>query len=162
MSKLNRKRISLSEKDTYTCPVCRCGEISNITLTEAFGCNVCRHIFTLQLEQQTLKMVDREPPLVWRWTGKTWESDRLGDLEVSWIYWFFAITFVCFPPSLIGLSALIFPPISGSVWSWFPLIWTGLTFFTHLLLILWLIAEAYQFPLLLILKIQWQRIFNQS
>lgn len=162
MSKLNRKRIPLSEKDTYTCPVCRCGEISNITLTEAFGCNVCRHIFTLQLEQQTLKMVDREPPLMWRWTGKTWESDRLGDLEISWIYWFFGITFVCFPPSLIGLSALIFPPVSGTIWSWFPLIWTGLTFLSHLLLLLWLIAEAYQFPLLLILKIQWQRTFNQS
>jgi hypothetical protein len=154
------QKTQLNYEGTYACPICRCGQISSLTLMEALGCNVCHHIFTINLEKQSLKMADREPALMWSWTGKTWKGEHLGNLELSWIYWMIALSFVLFPPSLIGLSALIFPPISGSAWSWFPLLWTILSFVVHLLILLWLMAEAYQFPVLLFMKTQWQRLLN--
>jgi hypothetical protein len=129
---------------------------------DAMGCDVCHHIFTINVEQQIIKMVDREPALTWRWTGKTWKGEHLGNLELSWIYWLIGLSFVLFPPSLIALSALIFPPISGSAWSLFPFIWTTLSFLFHLLILLWLMAEAYQFPVLLFIKTQFRRLFNVS
>lgn len=152
----------LTYEGTYLCPTCRCGQIHNLTLMEAMGCDICHHIFTINLEKQILKMVDREPSLTWRWTGKSWKGEHLGNLELSWIYWLIALSFVLFPPSLIALSGFIFPPVSGSAWSGFPLIWTGLSFMVHLLILLWLMAEAYQFPVVLFLKTQFRRLLNFS
>ncbi|MEB3887326.1 hypothetical protein [Lyngbya sp. CCY1209] len=142
----------------YPCPVCRCGQISNLTLTEAFGCNVCRHILTIEPERQRITMIDRDPPLIWRWNGTTWKGEQIGNLELTWVYWVAALVLVVFPPTLIGASAVIFPPASGTDWTWFPLVWTGVAFFSHLFLVFWLIAEAYQFPFWLFLKTRWRQI----
>lgn len=158
MSRLKLMGNGLSYDQTYPCPVCRCGEISNIALMEAFGCNVCRHIFTIHPERQLLKLADREPSLSWRWNGQTWKGEHIGDLELSWVYWVAAIIIIVLPPSLVGVSALIFPPVSGSQWSCFPFLWTGMTFFSHLILVVWLITEAYQFPVLLYLRTRWQQL----
>ncbi|WP_354634881.1 hypothetical protein [Planktothricoides raciborskii] len=37
--------------ETYPCPVCRYGEISGLTLMNAFGCHFCQHIFTADLSK---------------------------------------------------------------------------------------------------------------
>ncbi|MGL5081815.1 MAG: hypothetical protein ACRC8A_10040 [Microcoleaceae cyanobacterium] len=149
----------LSYDSEYPCPVCRCGQLSGITLMEAFGCNTCRHLFTVGARQNQLKIADREPAITWQWNGQTWQGEHIGNLELSWIYWLAAAALVCFPPSLIGLTALIFPPPGGGL-AWFPIIWTGVAFLAHLSLVLWLVTEAYQFPVLLYLKVRWQQWFQ--
>lgn len=158
MSMFQEKANPLSYHENYPCPVCRCGTLSNITLTDAFGCNLCRHIFTIYPERQLLKMLDREPPMTWRWNGQNWKGEHLGNLELSWFYWLAALFLVILPPTLIGLSAFLFPAVPGSFWSWFPLVWTAIVFLAHLLLVLWIIVEAYQFPLFLYLRTRWQQL----
>jgi hypothetical protein len=152
------KENPLSYQETYPCPVCRCGDLSNIALMDAFGCDVCRHIFTIHPERQLLKMADREPSITWRWNGQNWKGEHIGNLEITWVYGLAALLLILFPPTLIGLSAFLFPPISGRFWAWFPIIWTAITFLSHLLLVLWLIAEAYQFPVFLYLRSRWQQL----
>ncbi len=152
------KETPFNERETYPCPVCRCGHLSNMALMDAFSCDVCRHIFTLHPERQLLKMVDREPPITWRWKGHNWKGEHIGNLELSWIYGLAALAIIIFPPTLIGLSAFLFPPISGGFWSLFPIIWTIVAFLSHLLLVLWLIVEAYQFPVFLYLRNRWQQL----
>lgn len=157
MSMFKEKGSDLNDQETYPCPVCRCGHLSNMTLMDAFSCDVCRHIFTIHPERQLLKMVDREPPITWRWNGQNWRGEHIGNLELSWFYWLAAFAIVIFPPTLIGLSAVLFPPISSGFWALFPFIWTAIAFLSHLFLVLWLIAEAYQFPLILYLRTRWQQ-----
>ncbi|NJK37210.1 MAG: hypothetical protein HC835_03330 [Oscillatoriales cyanobacterium RM2_1_1] len=149
----------LSYDDTYPCPVCRFGQLSNITLTEAFGCNTCRHIFITSSRQNQLKIADREPAMTWRWNGQTWRGEHIGDLELSWVYWLAALALISFPPGLVGLTALIFPSPGGGM-ALFPIIWTGITFAAHLSIVLWLLTEAYQFPVWVYLKARWQRLFQ--
>ena len=158
MSMFKEKENPLSYQETYPCPVCRCGDLSNIALMDAFGCDVCRHIFTIHPERQLLKMADREPSITWRWNGQNWKGEHIGNLEITWVYGLAALLLILFPPTLIGLSAFLFPPISGGFWAWFPIIWTAITFLSHLLLVLWLIAEAYQFPVFLYLRSRWQQL----
>ncbi|WP_413166605.1 hypothetical protein ACL6C3_07840 [Capilliphycus salinus ALCB114379] len=158
MFMFKEKENPLSYQEIYPCPVCRCGRLSNIALMDAFGCDVCRHIFTIHPEKQLLKMADREPSITWRWNGQSWQGEHIGNLELSWFYWLAALAIIIFPPTLIGLSAFLFPPVSGSVWAWFPIMWTVIAFLSHLFLVLWLIAEAYQFPVFLYLRTRWQQL----
>lgn len=143
---------------TYTCPVCRHGEITAIPLMEAFACNFCRHIFTANLEQQTLKMADSQLPLTWRWNGKTWTGGHREDNQLSWGYWIAGIAFVFLPTSIVGLVAYLFAPLPGSKLAWLPFFWTIFTFFAHLTCLGWLVLEYYQFPLSLYLRAIGDRI----
>ena len=68
---------------TYTCPVCRHGEVTAMTLMEAFACNFCRHIFAVNLEQQILKMADSQVPLSWRWNGRHWQGIQQDGIELG-------------------------------------------------------------------------------
>lgn len=148
-----------SFSDVYPCPVCRHGEIAALPLMEAFACNFCRHIFTANLEQQVLKMADSQLPLTWQWNGRTWKGVQREGLELSWGYWIAAIAFVAIPTTLVGLSAYLFPPLPGSPLFWLPTIWIGLTFLSHLICIIWLVLEYYQFPLSMYLRAVTQRLF---
>ncbi|MBD0269899.1 MAG: hypothetical protein ICV77_16605, partial [Cyanobacteria bacterium Co-bin8] len=49
--------LSVDSGSTYLCPVCRHGQIEAMTLMDAFACNFCRHIFEVNLEQQTVQVV---------------------------------------------------------------------------------------------------------
>lgn len=152
----------LNYHETYPCPACRCGTLKNITLTEAFSCEICQHIFTIDSHPSLLKMVDREPAITWRWSGQYWKGQHLGQLEVSWIYWLLACGLILIPPGLVAVSGLLFPPVAGSGWVWFPLIWANITLIAHLTLVIWMITEAYQFPLLLYLRTKWQQLWFRS
>jgi hypothetical protein len=152
----------LSYENEYPCPVCRWGKISSMPLMEAVSCDFCQHIFTIDLEQQVLKMSDRFPSLSWRWNGHFWQDARLGTTQIRWWYWLAALVLVLFPPSLIVATALIFPPIEGTFLAQFPYWWAGLTFFVHLSIVVWLFVEAYQFPLRLYIQAMaqsWRRQF---
>jgi hypothetical protein len=57
----------------YPCPCCR-GQIVPIVLTEAFGCDRCQKIFTVQDNGYGLEQVSNPHPLRngWSWDGKRW------------------------------------------------------------------------------------------
>ncbi|XQQ06338.1 MAG: hypothetical protein EDM05_69180 [Leptolyngbya sp. IPPAS B-1204] len=138
---------SLSLQDSYICPVCRHGQISALTLMDAFACNFCRHIFTANLQNQTVQVVDSSQPLTWRWTGRNWQSTYRDDPSLTAVVWFASIVLVLLPASIVWLMAFLFPPLPGSVLSWFPSVWLGCTFGIHLLMVGWLLAEHYQLPI---------------
>lgn len=150
----------LSYQGVYTCPICRHGQISALTLTDAFACNFCHHIFTANLDKQLLQVADSSQPMVWRWNGRAWKGVHQGDPELTLVLWLVGIALVTLPAFLVWLSAHTFPPEEGSRWSWIPTLWIGLTFFSHLAFVGWLIVEAYQFPFYAVLKVklrQWLR-----
>lgn len=149
---------SLNATDVYPCPVCRHGQISSLPMMEeTFACNFCQHLFTAQWEQQLLKIVDVQIPLIWRWNGKRWRDLRREKLDFGWGYAIAALVFVLVPPSLVGLAAYWFPPLPDDPLWWLPLAWTGLTLVVHLACLLWLVAEYYQFPILMYLRALWRR-----
>ncbi len=147
----------LNYQDIYTCPVCRHGQLSELTLMEAFACNFCRHIFTANLREQSIRLEDSTQLFQWRWTGRDWKPMRQQDFDLTLVVWLTGLALVTLPPALIWLSYHTFPPLPDSSWQWFPLLWTTLAFVIHFLLVLWLLAEHYQFPPYVLLRIQWRR-----
>jgi hypothetical protein len=161
-------KLELSYQGVYACPVCRHGQISQLVMVDAFACNFCRHIFTANLKEQSLRLEDSNQPFRWRWTGSNWQplrwsaSDRSSstDQEVTLAVWLIAIALLILPPSLIWLSYHTFPPLPDSPWDWFPLVWTIASLLIHFLLVLWLLVEHYQLPAYVSLRLrlqQWQR-----
>ncbi len=151
MSNCDNVKKNLSIEEVYTCPVCYHGQISAITLMDAFACNFCNHIFTVDLVKQSLKIADSSSPLSWRWNGKKWKADH-PQVEWSWVIQLLAVGFVLLPTILIGLSAYFFPPIPGTPLCWLPIFWTGLTFLSHLTIIVNIVIDYYQFPVKLYFK----------
>ncbi|NEO70923.1 hypothetical protein [Moorena sp. SIO3H5] len=151
----------LNYQGVYPCPVCRVGQIQNLSLMEAFACHECRHIFTADLERQRLKITDRQPPMTWHWNGKKWTGAHLEGVEWGWVNWFLALAFVVCPTTLIGAAVYLFPPAPDSPISWLPAAWVGLTFFCHLAIVVWLVMEFYQFPVWEYLRIRRQRIMGR-
>ena len=141
----------LSLEGIYTCPVCHYGEISALTMMDAFGCNFCQHIFSAEIPQQSVKMADTSSALSWYWNGRYWQASSKS-AKIGWEIKLAAFAFVFLPTTLMGLAAYIFAPIPGSSLSWFPLVWTGLTFLFHLGILVSIFVDYYQFPLGLYLK----------
>ncbi len=136
----------------YPCPVCRHGEITGMPLMETFACNFCQHIFTTNFEKQILQMPDSQLPLSWRWNGKSWKGVHKEGTELGWGYIIAGLIFVLLPTSIIGLGAYLFPPLTDSSLYLLPYIWTGLTFLAHLICLIWLLLEYYQFPVFLYIQ----------
>jgi hypothetical protein len=138
---------SFNYHGAYPCPVCRVGKITHMPMMEAMSCDFCQQIFTVNIEQQQLKMPSRQPPLVWRWNGFSWTEAQLEGVEFGWGYVFAALAFMLLPTGLIGIVAYNFPPSPEAPLSWVPYIWTALTFMSHFTIILWLFIEIYQVPI---------------
>lgn len=162
MHDLNKSARYFTTQEVYPCPICRVGEIFTMPLMEAMACQFCHHVFTADLEQQQLQMADRQPPLMWRWNGNSWSERQLKDVEIGWSYALGAIAFVVLPTILIGITVYARPPVPSLPLSWFPVFWTGLTFFLHLGIIGWLVIEFLDFPLWAYLNRQWQNIWRRS
>jgi hypothetical protein len=142
----------LNYQGIYTCPVCRRGQISAIALMEAFGCDVCHHIFTANLQRQSLRVADTSPALTWRWDGGKWKPSHRDGVGLSRSVWLVAIAFVLLPTAIVGTAAYIFPPLPDSPLQWFPLAWVGMAFLSHLAIVAWLILEYYEVPSLMALR----------
>jgi hypothetical protein len=151
-----KKGQPLSYQGVYPCPVCRLTQLQAMPLMDAMACDCCHHIFTADLKRQQLKMVDRQPPLIWHWNGRNWKGAHLEGVEWGWVSLLFAVGFVALPTTIIGLSAYTFPAEPDSTLAWLPIAWTGLTFLSHLAIIGWLAMEFYQFPVRAYLRV-WQR-----
>lgn len=143
----------LTPNETYPCPVCRSGEVTHLPLMEdTFSCQFCQHLFTADFSQQLLKMMDSEIPLSWYWNGKRWSSPQRKGIELGWEYAVVASLFLLLPPLIVGSGALLFPPVPGTPLAWLPVAWTILTLLTHFGILLWLLTEYYQFPVLMYLR----------
>lgn len=148
---------TLNYHETYTCPVCGHGELSLLTLTDAFACNFCRHIFAANLDSQSVQMIDNVQPMVWFWTGSRWKHNRGADGNVTAVVWSFALAIACLPALLVMLSNYMFPPIDSNGLNQFSIIWTSATLLAHAGIVLWLIAEHYQWPWYVTTKIKLSR-----
>lgn len=153
-SKPNPLHSQLTFDDSYLCPVCRHGQITGMALMDAFSCDFCRHIFTANLQNQSVQVVDSSQPMSWYWTGRRWQAANREDLNLTLVIWLVAAGFVLLPPGIVWLSAYTFPPLPGSRWEWFPVVWLGCTFTLHLGLMMWLLVEHYQLPLYVTAKIR--------
>ncbi|CEJ45859.1 hypothetical protein [Umezakia ovalisporum] len=143
---------SFNFQEVYPCPVCGVGQVSHMPMMETMACDFCHEIFTVNLEQQQIKMPSRQPPLIWRWNGFTWTEPQLEGVELGWGYGLAAIAFVVLPTTVVGLAAYYLLPISDDPITWLPYIWTVLTFLLHLSIILWIVVEIYQFPVVAYLR----------
>jgi len=151
----------LTYQETYLCPICRHGQIEAMALMDAFACDFCRHIFTANLRDQSIRVEDSSQPMTWRWTGRNWLMANQLDMDLTTLVWFVGSLLVVFPPLLIWLSSYLFPPLPGSKWYWFPTVWAGLTFCVHSLGVAWLLAEHYQIPLYITCKVRLQSLLGQ-
>ncbi len=131
-------------------------------MVDAFSCGFCRHIFTVD-NLQHLRLEDTAQPLQWRWTGDRWVSARSVTTEESLLLiWGLGLAFVLVPTALVWLANHTFPALpsqDGSSPS-FSLLWTGLTFLSHGLIVAWFCLEYYQIPIYLMLKLYARRIFQ--
>jgi hypothetical protein len=145
----------------YPCPVCRHGDLEGLFLVDAFSCGFCRHIFTVDSTYQHLCLEDTAQLLQWRWTGDRWVSSRSVLTEDSrLLLWGLSLALVLLPTALVWLSNYILPPLPSQDGTSFPLLWTGLTFFSHASIVGYFCLEYYQIPVYLILKLYVQRLFQ--
>ncbi|MDS3860932.1 hypothetical protein RIF25_08910 [Thermosynechococcaceae cyanobacterium BACA0444] len=149
MSSFGNNKVSLHDKsdlrleEVYTCPVCQHGQISQMVLMEAFSCNFCRHILSVNLERQTVRLEDSSQAFQWQWDGQTWRSLSQQNIPFTYTLAVVAVALILLPPGLVWLGYYIFPPLPDSDWQWFPLAWAGLTLVTHLGLVLGILLNAY-------------------
>jgi hypothetical protein len=151
----------LSYQERYSCPICRHGQISAITLMDAFACSFCRHIFAADLRTQSIRVEDSSQPVTWRWNGFSWKSAHTIQPDLTVTVWFAACLLFVFPPLLIGVSSQMFPPLEGAGESWFPLLWMTLTFSLHFLMVAWLLLEHYQTQFYVASKIRLQDLLGR-
>jgi hypothetical protein len=154
------ERRSLEMNGSYICPVCRHGNLAAIVLMDAYSCHFCRHIFTVNLPEQTVRVEDSSQPTTWRWTGTQWQAMNQADVDLTIAVWFTGAVISILPSTLIWLSSHTFPPLAGSGWSWFPPVWIALSFSIHFLMVAWLLVEHYQLPAYVALKVRLGNLFG--
>jgi hypothetical protein len=150
--------IDLNYHNTYICPICRHGHISALSLMDAFACDFCRHIFTANLAEQTIRVEDSAQPMAWRWHKRRWQSVNQGNVDLTVTVWLLSVILAFLPPVLVWLPSYVFPAAVDSQGNWVPTLWLGLTGSVHLLLALWLLMEHYQVPGYVMLKLKLQEI----
>ena len=143
----------LSYEQVYRCPACGSGELSTLAMTDLFACDFCRHIFTANLQTQSIQLADSLQPMAWRWTGERWRIAHQADTAAALI-WGFAIALIIVPVTLISISNYIFPPSDGLK---FVIAWIVLTGLSHSIISGWLLAEYHRWPWYISSRIRIQR-----
>jgi hypothetical protein len=156
---MKSQSLGLSQAETYECPVCRHGQMEPMALMEAYACNFCRHIFDINLDQQTVNVVDSVQPMVWRWQGRRWQPIYQSRDDITLTLWLVSLVLVVLPAGLVALGGYVFPPLDATGVNW-SLVWAVVTLVGHGALVGWLVAEHYQFPLYVMVKIRLQRLVD--
>jgi hypothetical protein len=129
-----------------------------MVLMDAFACDFCRHIFSVNLEAQILRLEDNVQPMIWHWNGLRWRSTG-ANVDLSILVWISSVVLVMIPAGLIWLCAYIFPPLDGLRWNSFSIVWGEFVCAIHSCFALWLLAEHYQLPTYVTGKIWLERFF---
>ncbi|MGC1306735.1 MAG: hypothetical protein WA885_05865 [Phormidesmis sp.] len=145
---------SLAYDQTYGCPACGSGELSAIALMDVFACSFCRHLFTANLQTQSVHLADSLQPMAWHWNGWRWRTAQQGETAAAFI-WGFCGALALAPVAIIALSNYIFPPLDRTD---FPLIWIGMTLLSHGIISGWLLAEYHRWPWYISARIRLQRL----
>ena len=156
-SKGHQPTYRLAYEETYRCPACGSGELSAIAMMDIFACNFCRHMFTANLQTQSVQLADSLQPMAWQWNGQKWRTAQQSDTAAA-VIWGFAVTLTVVPVTIIAVANYIFPPLEGSQ---FPTMWTELTLMSHSLISGWLLAEYHRWPWYISSRIRVQRLKEQ-
>lgn len=158
----SQRVLGLGAAESYDCPVCRHGQIEAMTLMEAYACNFCRHILEVNLEQQTVHVVDGVQPMGWRWLGWRWQPLYQGRTDVTLTLWIVGLALTVIPASIVALGGYLFPPLEETAGISWSLVWAMGTLIAHGAMVGWLIAEHYQFPLYVLAKIRLRRWLERA
>lgn len=142
------------------CPLCGQGTLEQLTLMDVWGCQECRHLFEWNTNKQMLKVIDLSPTILWWWNGRFWQRGQNSFLPLTPGLVMGAIALASLPSLLLGIANYIFPPLPGSPFAWFPIVWQGLALVSHGACIGWVMAESYQFSPYLRFKIWLRRRFS--
>lgn len=142
LNSVSSSLVPLSYDLTYRCPACATGELYALTMMDVFACDFCRHMFTANLETQSVQLADTVRSRVWHWNGWRWRTAQQRDTAAA-LVWGFAAAITVIPATLIALSNYIFPPLEASN---FPLMWIELTLTAHAAIACWLLAEYHHWP----------------
>ncbi|WP_299408993.1 hypothetical protein [Acaryochloris sp. IP29b_bin.148] len=137
---------ALNYEQSYPCPLCRHGQLTNLVLMDAFSCSFCHHIFTANLPQQSICLADGQQAVSWQWKGQRWHPLHHPDIDFPLGIWILCTSLAVVPPALIWGVHHIFPPLPNSTGDSFHLLWLGVVFVTHSLIALLILAEFHQFP----------------
>ncbi|MEM9772742.1 MAG: hypothetical protein AAF889_14315 [Cyanobacteria bacterium P01_D01_bin.73] len=158
-ARANPKFAKLQADGTYPCPICRHGTVTAMPMMEeSFSCDFCRHIFSTNLEEQVLRVEDCAQPLRWHWRGKTWRPARYTKKSITPTLLATSAAIAIFPPSLIGASQYLFPPLPGSrsLLPVTPELWLVASILVHGAIASWIVLEHYQFSKYISLKVRGQ------
>ncbi len=145
---------SLNYGSTYRCPACASGDLNAIALMDVFACDFCRHMFTANLDLQSVQLADTVRSRIWHWNGWRWRTEQQRDTAAI-LVWAFSTGLTIVPVALIALSNYIFPPLEASG---FPLMWIELTLIAHGAMSGWLLAEYHHWPWYISSQIRLKRL----
>lgn len=77
------KQQKIDLREIYPCPCCR-GNLQQIILTEALGCDRCQKIFALWKDGYVIEQTSSPYHNCWRWDGKRWQTKNPAS-QSSWI-----------------------------------------------------------------------------
>lgn len=156
-----QRLLGLGEGDAYECPVCRHGQIQPMALMDTYACSFCRHIFEVNLDQQTVHVVDSVQPMGWRWQGWRWQPLYQSRGDITLTLWLIGLALVILPAGLVALGGYIFPPLEATPGANWSMVWALGTLAAHSAMVGWLIAEHHQFPIYVMAKIRLQRLLER-
>jgi hypothetical protein len=111
----NNRSFKIDHDKDYPCPCRRRGRLFPIYLTEAFGCDLCQQIFSLEENGYTIEQLNSIYPYKksWRWTGYHWIAAHKGmkDSLLPLILISFCIVIIIFFRLVLGPASLniLFP-----------------------------------------------------
>ena len=127
------------------CPMCGRGHLRQMVLMETLSCTLCQHMFAWEHRQQRLVVLDVSSPAAWRWNGRQWQRGSSPNQPLTAITIIFALIVIFLPALMLEVASYIFPPLPGSPFEYFHLLWAATALLLHGGWVFWILAESYHF-----------------
>lgn len=117
---------TLEPTKIYPCPCCHQGQLRLITLTEAFGCSRCQHIFAITPDRLYIEQLAVSYPYrkMWFWNGYQWVLRRENTLQGSALL---GLTLSLGIVLAVGFIGAVLFPNQTQLLSWFMILGLLLT-----------------------------------
>lgn len=117
---------TLEPAKIYPCPCCHQGQLRLITLTEAFGCSRCQHIFAITPDRLYIEQLAVSYPYrkMWFWNGYQWVLRRESTLQGSALL---GLTLSLGIVLAVGFIGAVLFPTQTQLLSWFMILGLLLT-----------------------------------